>query len=110
MRGKHNRFSAAQLGRQISVDTQGKTGLYAVGATDGKKTGILISRYFEQDDLPKDLPVTFTLKNGDLRGVKLYLIDQDHDLAEIPYRMDADGNLLFDMKANTVMYLENNAE
>ena len=71
---------------------------------------MLLARYFEDDRLPGELPVTFTLKNGDLRGVRLYLLDENHDLTEIPYRMDKAGNLLFDMKANTVMYLENNAE
>ena len=96
----------AKLGRRIAVDTQDKTGIYAVGAASGKKTGILISRYFEEKELPADLPVTFTLKNGDLRGARLYLIDETHDLTEIPYRMDEKGNLLFSMKANTVMYLE----
>ncbi|MBQ6599251.1 MAG: hypothetical protein IJH79_17000 [Lentisphaeria bacterium] len=94
------------LGKQIRIDTQGKNGIFSVGATNGKKTGILISRYFEQEKLPDDLPVTFSLKNGDLRGAKLYLIDQDHDLSEIPYRTDSNGNLLFTMKANTVLYLE----
>lgn len=94
------------LGKQIRIDTQGKNGIYSVGTTDGKKTGVLISRYFEPDKLPDDLPVTFTLKNGDLRGVRVYLIDQDHDLTEIPYRMDSKGNLLFTMKANTVVYIE----
>ena len=96
----------AKLERSILVDTQGKNGIYAVGATDGKKTGVLICRYFEPDQLPDDLPVTFKLKKGDLRGAKLYLIDQDHDLEEIPYRTDPDGNLLFTMKANTIVYLE----
>jgi hypothetical protein len=96
----------AALGNQIKIDTQRKNGIFSVGATNGKKTGILISRYFEQDKLPDDLPVTFSLKNGDLRGAKLYLIDQDHDLSEIPYRTDSNGNLLFTMKANTVLYLD----
>ena len=40
------------------------------------------------------------------RGVKLYLIDETHDLTEVPYRMDRNGNLLFSMQANTVVYLE----
>ena len=96
----------AKLGRQIEVDTQKKNGIYAVGATDGRKTGVLISRYFEDDELPADLPVKLSLKKGSLCGAKLYLIDETHDLTEIPYRTDSDGNLLFDMKANTIVYLE----
>lgn len=100
----------AELGRSIDVDTQGKIGLFALGAEKNGKSGVLLARFFEEDRLPGELPVTFTLKNGDLRGVKLYLLDETHDLTEIPYRMDKAGNLLFDMKANTVMYLENNAE
>ena len=96
-----------KLSRQIAVDTQGKVGIYAVGASDGGKTGVLISRYFEDDKLPEDLPVKLSLKKGTFCGAKLYLIDETHDLAEIPYRTDSEGNLLFDMKANTVVYLEN---
>jgi len=96
-----------RLGRQFKVDVKGKNGLAATGATDGKgRIGILFSRFFEQDDLPGELPLTLKVKGFDLRGAKLYLIDQEHDLAEIPYRMDKYGNLLFSMKANTVMYLE----
>ena len=96
----------AKLSRQIAVETQEKNGIYAVGASDGRKTGVLISRYFEDDKLPSDLPVKLSLKKSSLCGAKLYLIDETHDLAEIPYRTDPDGNLLFDMKANTVVYLE----
>ncbi|MBR4666295.1 MAG: hypothetical protein IKO93_20680, partial [Lentisphaeria bacterium] len=91
----------------IEVDTQGKIGLFALGAAKDGKTGVLLARFFEDDRLPGELPITFTLKNGDLRGVKLYLLDETHDLTEIPYRMDKAGNLLFGMKANTVVYLEN---
>jgi len=46
------------------------------------------------------------LKNGDLRGAKLYRIDREHDLAEVPCRADADGSLRFSMPANTLVYLE----
>ena len=94
------------LGSQIAVDTQEKTGLFAVGATDGKKTGVLICRYFDRENPPDELPVTFKLKDGDLRGAKLYLIDETHDLAEIPYETDPDGGLWFTMKADAIAYLE----
>ena len=70
------------------------------------KTAVLLARYFEEDQLPGELPVTFKLKNGNLRGAKLFLLDETHDLTEISYRTDKAGNLLFGMKANTVMYLE----
>ena len=96
----------AKLGQQIEVDARGKIGIYCIGASRGGKTGVLISRFFENDQLPKDLPITFTLKKGDLRGVRLYLIDETHDLTEIPYRMDKKGNLLFNMKANSVVFIE----
>ena len=95
-----------KLGRQIPVDTREKNGIYAVGASNGRKTGVMICRFFELDDLPDDLPITFKLKGSDLRGARLYLIDQEHDLEEVPYRTDPDGNLLFSLKANTVVYLE----
>ena len=96
----------AELGKCIEVDTQEKIGLFALGAAKNGKTGVLLARFFDDDALPGELPVTFTLKKGDLRGAKLYLLDAAHDLTEIPYRMDKAGNLLFGMKANTVMYLE----
>ncbi|MBQ9336265.1 MAG: hypothetical protein IJS14_03080 [Lentisphaeria bacterium] len=94
------------FGEQIEVDTQGKKGVYAIGATKNGTTGVMISRFFRPDDEVEDLPVTFTLENGDLRGVKLYLLDEENDLADIPYRMDKQGNLLFTMKKNTVVYIE----
>ena len=67
---------------------------------------MLLARYFDADCLPAELPVAFTLKNGYLRDAKLYLLDETHDLTEIPCRTDKAGNLLFSMKANTVVYLE----
>ena len=96
----------AELGTVVDVDIHGKIGLFALGAEKDGKIGVLLSRYFEEDKLPGRLPVTISLKDGDLRGAKLYLLDETHDLTETSYRMDKAGNLLFDMKANTVVYLE----
>ena len=96
-----------RLGRQFKVDVKGKNGLAATGATDGKgHVGILVSRFFEQDDLPGDLPLTLKVKGTDLRGAKLYLLDETHDLTDVAYRMNPNGEILFSMKANTVLYLE----
>ena len=96
-----------RLGRQIKVDFKEKTGIAACGAADGKgHIGILISRYFEQDDLPDDLPLTLKVKGVDLRGAKLYLLDAAHNLSDVPYRMTETGEILFSMSANSVLYLE----
>jgi len=96
----------AEFGSQIEVDTQQKNGIYAAAAAKDGRLGILISRFFEPDDLPGGLEITLTLKNGDFRGAKLYLLDETHDLTDIPYRLDQNGNLLFTMKANSVVYVE----
>ena len=48
----------ADMKNQIFVDTQNKIGVFAVGASDGKKTGVMISRYFDADRLPAALPLT----------------------------------------------------
>ena len=100
-------FASADQGAKVTVGLSGDPG--NIGPFQGMglgRIGILFSRYFEQDDLPGELPITLKVKGIDLRGAKLYLVDETHDLEEIPYRMDKDGNLLFGMKANTVVYLE----
>ena len=96
----------AEFGSQVEIDTQEKNGIYAAAAAKDGRIGILISRFFEPDELPGDLEITLALKNGKLRAARLYLLDETHDLTEIPYRTDKNGDLLFTMKANTVMYLE----
>ena len=96
----------ARLGNQIELDTQEKNGIYACAAADGGKIRMLISRYFETDSLPDELEITVRLKNGDLRGAKVYLLDETHDLEEIPVSADPDGNPRFRMKANTAIFLE----
>ena len=96
----------ARLGNQIGLDTQEKNGVYACAAADGGKIRMLISRYFETDSLPDELEITVRLKKGDLRGAKVYLLDETHDLEEIPVSADPDGNPRFRMKANTVVFLE----
>ena len=97
----------ADLGQTFAVDTNDKNGVFAVGATDGKgKNGILISRYFEEDELPAELPLTIAGKGKELDKAKLYVIDEEHDLEEVPFWRDGAGNIFFPMKANSVAYLE----
>ena len=97
----------ARLGTQIKVDVKGRRGISATGATDGKgRIGIMIARFFEEDDLPGEVPLTLKVKGVDLRGAKLYLLDEKHDLADVPCRMTAEGEIRFSMAANTVLYLE----
>ena len=71
-----------------------------------KKVGIMLSRYFEQDDLPGVLRVTIRVPGVDLRGVKVMLIDDRNDFTDIPYRMTADGDLIVDMNAHSIIYIE----
>ena len=95
------------LGTQINVDTGNRKGIYATGATDGKgKTGILISRYFADDELPETMPLTIKVNGVDLSDAKLFVVDEEHDFEEVSYQRNGDGTLSFNMEANTFIYLE----
>lgn len=97
----------AELGHELAVDTQDKVGIYATAATDGKdKIGVLVSRYFESDLLPGELPVSLLVNGMSLWGAKLYCLDEKSDLTSIPYETGEDGSIKFAMKANTLIYLE----
>ena len=97
----------AELGRQIAVDTGEKTGVFAAGAAGPKgERAVMISRYFEEDALPGELTVTLALPEEPGRSTKLLLLDEEHDLAEIPFTRNAQGFPVFTMKANSVVFLE----
>ena len=97
----------AELGTQFALDVKNKSGIFAVGATDGKgHAGILINRYFEPDDLPGELEITLKLAGIGESAVRFLLLDESHDLTEIPPPPASDGLLRFRMKANTLVYLE----
>ena len=94
------------LGKQIKLDFGNKKGIAGVAATDGKTIGIMLARYFEQDDLPGDLKITLRVPGVDLRGVTVYTIDETNDFADTPYRMTAEGDLVLYLKAHSVIYIE----
>ena len=97
----------AALGSQFALDTKNKFGIHAVGASDSKgSAGILISRYFESDDLPGDLDFNVKLKGTDSRNAKVFLLDETHDLTEIPAQVQSGDSLRLTMKSNTVIYIE----
>lgn len=95
----------ARLGTQVKVDSQKNTGIFVSAAAKGEKIGVMICRYFEQDDLPGDLTVSLGAKSADLQGAKLYLLDGSRDMEQIPYRMNGD-RITFSMPANSVAFLE----
>ncbi len=98
----------AALKHAVPVDTQKRPGLYATAATDKNgKFGLLLSRYFEKDELPDELFVTLKLNGIRLEETRLYLLDSENDFTEIPYQTDGDGSIHFPLKANTLVYLEN---
>lgn len=94
------------LGKEISLEYGNKKGIYGTAATDGKKVGIMLARYFEQDNLPKDLKITLKVPGVDLRGVKVYTIDENSDFTDSPYRITSDGDLVIYLKANSIVYIE----
>ena len=97
----------AELGRQIEVDTEGKNGIYAVGASGpGGGIAVMVSRYFETDTLPGELPVTLAIPEQPDKSTKLYMLDNELDLEEIPFKRDNRGFPCFTMKPNSVAFLE----
>ena len=97
----------AALGRQIAVDTGEKNGIFAVGAAGANgERAVMISRYFEEDDLPGELPVTLAIPEKPGGSTKLLLLDEEHDLEELPFTRNEQGFPVFAMKANSVVFLE----
>ena len=97
----------ADLGSQFELDTKNKNGIYAAGATDGKgHAGILICRYFEPDQLPGDLEISVHLKGISPDNAKVLLLDETHDLTEVPPEAKDSSIIRIRMKANTLVYIE----
>ena len=97
----------AELGKQFAVTVPANHDISAVGATDGNgKIGILISRFYEEDQLPPATEVKLAPGTFSLQGAKLYLLDKENDLAEKPLSFNADGTVSFEMEANSVAYIE----
>ena len=96
----------AALGHQIAADTQGRPGVYAAAASDGKgKVGVLVSRFFESDRLPGPLELMLKIKGLPSAGLKARLLDASHDFTEIPLPIDREGALKLNLEANTVLYI-----
>ncbi len=98
----------ADLGTQVVVDTQKENNFYATAATDGKGSfALLLTRYSEYDEqFAADREVSIAVKGASLWGAKAYLLDETHDLTEIPYRTGKDGTIKLTMKLNTAVYIE----
>ncbi|MBQ6470609.1 MAG: hypothetical protein IJJ33_01375 [Victivallales bacterium] len=96
----------AELENQIAVDTQDKSGLFAVGAAQDGRVRLLLSRFFEEQFTPDDLEVRIVCKDAPLDGARLFLLDDSNDLTEIPFDRTPEGEIVFRMGANTVAFLE----
>ena len=80
--------------------------LYAVGATDGKKIGAMVTYYSENDNV-NSKTVTIELKGCDLEGVKLYLVDEDYSYNEIlNYTILDGGKIKIRLERNSILYIE----
>lgn len=98
----------AELGKQFKVSINSVAGVTATGATDGKgKVALMVSRYFEQNKLPKAVPVTVALKNISGRSLKVYMLDELNDMEEIPVKYNRDGSITFTMKPHSVVLIKN---
>ena len=97
----------AKLGTQFCLDTHRKNGIFAVGATDKNgHAAILINRYFESENLPDALELSVNLSGKAMRNPIVYLLDDSHDLEQVPCQVDSEGKLNMVLKANTLVYIE----
>lgn len=95
----------AKLGSEVETVINNVPGFSAVAASDGKNNGIMICRYFEQDDLPENTKVILQCKNSAIENAKLFLLDSQNDMQEIDFEQ-TDGKIIFAMPANSVVYLQ----
>ena len=95
------------LGKQFELNVDAGEGIRAVGATDENgKAGIALCRYFEQDEMPAEIPVTIRIKGKKFTSATALLLDEDNDLTETSCTCNADGSVTFYMKGNSVVYVE----
>ncbi|MBR2509988.1 MAG: hypothetical protein IKB71_09625 [Lentisphaeria bacterium] len=95
------------LGKQFELNVDAGEGIRAVGATDENgKAGIALCRYFEQDEMPAEIPVTIRIKGKKFTSATALLLDEDNDLTETNCTCNADGSVTFNMKGNSVVYVE----
>ena len=78
------------MGTQIECSVDNPA-VYALAATDGKKTGILITNTGEDTEICSSLG----------KSAKVYLIDEEHMMEEVAFSADN-----FQLKQNQVVYIE----
>ena len=97
----------ASLGKQIKVTTSTNLNLYAAGASNGEKCGIMLARFYEQDALPPPVTVNLNIKNADTENTGVYLLDDTCNMTETEF-MVLNNKISFQMPANSVIYIEQN--
>ena len=78
------------MGTQIECSVDNPA-VYALAATDGKKTGILIANTGDDTEICSSLG----------ESAKVYLIDEEHMMEEVAFNADN-----FQLKQNQVVYIE----
>ena len=67
---------------------------------------MLLSNYFECDELPEAISLTVKVKGTDLTDAKLYIVDRERSFEETSFRKKRDGSISIEMESNTFIYLE----
>ena len=62
----------------------------------------------QSDNLPDALELSVNLTGKTMRDPIVYLLDENHDLEQIPCAADSEGKLNLVMKADTMVYIEFN--
>lgn len=87
---------------QCKITMEKNAVLLDVRTPEEHKTGYLEGAVL----LPPAVPVTINLNDCKLENVKVYLLDEEHDLTETNCTCNADGSVTFNMKGNSVVYVE----
>jgi hypothetical protein len=96
-----------RLGTSVKIEHLPK-GVYAAAATDGKRNGILLTRFVDAaKEGTEGEPITLQLDlAGKACSVKQYLLDGENTMAESELTLSPDGTLTVSLPMFTVLYLD----
>ncbi|MBQ8351617.1 MAG: hypothetical protein IJY20_06210 [Clostridia bacterium] len=100
--------SLYRLGNAVKIGDLPK-GVYAAAATNGKKHGILLTRFLdeaEQGSAAEPIALQLGLAEGKEYRVKKYLLDAENTMMETEETLASDGSLTVSCPMYTVLYVE----
>lgn len=96
----------AEFGNATTINISDDENFFGTGAVSQGKIRMLLCRYFESDNLPDPVKVSLKINGISSAEIKIYVLDEKHDLGEIPYDTAEGGHIIFSMAPNTLVYVE----